>query len=72
MSYEQSKYVEAEVSGDLGKIGSSNKVLLKWFKQENLSEKELTMILSHSDNKTNTYWLWNEEESTGVIIRKLI
>lgn len=72
MADDQSQYVEAAVSGDLGKIGSSNKVLLKWFKQENLSEKELTMILSHSDNKTNTYWLWNEEESTGVIIRKLI
>ena len=70
MTDDQSRYMEANVTGNMKELGTSVNVHLKWYLNDNLNQKELTMIVSKMGN--DTYWLWNEEESTGVIIRKLI
>lgn len=70
MTDDQSRYMEANVTGNMKELGTSVNVHLKWYLNDNLNQKELTMIVSKMEN--GTYWLWNEEESTGVIIRKLI
>lgn len=70
MTDTQSQYVEAVIEGGIGKVGATQKVALKWFKDGKMNEEELDMVVSL--NSGDTYWLWNEENSKGVILRKLI
>lgn len=70
MTDDQSSYMEAVVKGDMKKTGSSVEASIKCYRNGELSQQELTMIVSKIEG--DVFWLWNEDETTGVIIKKLI
>lgn len=70
MTDDQSSYMEAVVKGDMKKTGSSVEASIKCYRNGELSQQELTMIVSKIEG--DVFWLWNEDETTGVIVKKLI
>lgn len=64
------RFVEVYVGSTGLKKGNNVNTSIKWYKDGTSGEKQLEMTVSKLQD--GYIWLWNEEESTGVIVRNTL